>query len=638
MRTIPGLFESCVSKYVDSIYLWEKSADKFVGTTYKETHTLVYEFAAGLMKIGINKGDRLALLSEGKNKWVISELGIACNGAINVPLSVKLDPTEIKFRLQHSGCCIAIVSSNQIVKIREIKKELPELKKVITLDQMDIYEEDEVYFDSILELGKTFLKSNFQEFENRLHSVEENDPVNICYTSGTTADPKGIVLSHLNYYANVIQATGLFVVPPYHRSLMILPWDHAFPHTVGIYALMISGASLASVQPGKTVNETLRNVPINIKEIKPTFLLSVPALAKNFKKNIEKGIQEKSPLIQKLFKHALKIAYYYNSNGWEKGKGIRRKLLKPLYFLYDMILFKKVREGFGGKLEFFVGGGALLDIELQKFFYAIGIPMLQGYGLTEAAPIISANTLSKHKFGSSGMKVHFMDLKICDEDGKELPLGEKGEIVVKGENVMQGYWKNEAATKETIKDGWLYTGDMGYMDTDGFLYVIGRFKSLLIGSDGEKYSPEGIEEALADNSPFLDQLVLHNNQNPYTTALIYPAKEALLNFLRKNHQNALSDEAICLALKHIQSEISQYFSGGKFQGLFPERWLPSAIGILSEGFTEQNKMMNSTMKIVRGKIDQNYSELINFLYTPEARNICNEKNKEAIKKLLMTIE
>jgi long-chain acyl-CoA synthetase len=243
------------------------------------------------------------------------------------------------------------------------------------------------------------------------------------------------------------------------------------------------------VQAGKTGMETLKNIPINIKELKPNLLLSVPALAKSFRKNIETNIRAKGPVVNWLFHNALDMSYSYYQDGFNKGRGLQM-LITPLLWLFDKILFSKVREAFGGQLDFFIGGGALLDIDLQRFYYAIGIPMFQGYGLSEATRIISSNGLKRHKLGSSGDLVTPLELKICDTDGKELPLYEKGEIVIKGENVMAGYYKNEKATAETIKDGWLHTGDMGYMDKDGFLYVVGRFKSLLISSDGEKYSPQ----------------------------------------------------------------------------------------------------------------------------------------------------
>ncbi|HYW96610.1 MAG TPA: AMP-binding protein, partial [Bacteroidales bacterium] len=416
-------------------------------------------------------------------------------------------------------------------------------------------------------------------------------------------------------------------------TLLILPWDHSFAHTAGIYAVIASGASMASVQVGSSPMETLKNIPVNIKEIKPHFLLSVPSLAKNFRKNIEKGIREKGVVLEKFFNHALNVAYTYNGIGWDRGKGWR-SILKPYLKLLDTILFKKVREGFGGNLDFFVGGGALLDIELQRFFYAIGIPMYQGYGLSEASPVISSNAAHTHKLGSSGFLVKNLDVTICDDDGNVLPVGEKGEIVVRGENVMLGYWRNEEASHESLKDGWLYTGDMGYLDKDNFLYVLGRFKSLLISDDGEKYSPEGIEEAFTEQSKVIDQVMLYNNQKPYTIVLLYPNKETVRRIMKENSIDPSTDEGIKAALSLIETELLEYRTNGRYGDMFPQRWLPASIGILSEGFTEDNRMMNSTMKMVRGVITETYQDYIDFLYTPEAKNVLNDRNREAMKTLL----
>ena len=387
----------------------------------------------------------------------------------------------------------------------------------------------------------------------------------------------------------------------------------------------------AAIKIGKTPIETLRNVPINIKEIKPSFLLSVPSLAKNFRKNIENGIHDKGEKVEKLFISALKLAYDYNGLGIDRGKGLR-KIKLPLYKLYDKLIFSKIRKGFGGRLEFFIGGGALLDLELQRFFYAIGIPMFQGYGLTEAAPVISANVPACHKLGSSGKIVQNLEVKICDDKGNALPIGQSGELVVKGENVMVGYWKNEKATAESLKDGWLFTGDLGYLDTDGFLYILGRFKSLLIANDGEKYSPEGIEEAITEYSSYIDQMMLYNNQSPYTVALLVPNKEALSRYLKELNLNFITKEGQTAALKKIESEIAQFKEGGKFAGTFPQRWLPSAVAVLGEGFSEQNHFMNSTLKMVRGKITEYYKNRIDFLFTTEAKDICNHQNSTIISR------
>lgn len=634
MKTIVELLENSSQKYGNNPYLLEKKTDRYEATNYKETKEQTYKLAAGLLALGIKKGDRIALLSESRTDWVISELGILHAGAINVPLSILLkEGADLKFRLDHSESKWVIVSGNQVHKINSIKNDLKNLEKIILLDPKEDYSLDEIYIEEVKKIGEEYLNNNYDTFINGIRSISPDDYVNISYTSGTTADPKAIILSHRNYTANIEQTLTLMDVPEWWTTLLILPWDHSFAHTVGIYIMLATGASLAAVQSGKTYLESLKHIPDNIKEIKPDFLLSAPALAKNFRKGIEKGIKDKGKLIELLFKHALKVAYTYNGIGWDKGKGFKI-LLKPLYKLYDVILFKKIRKSFGGRLKFFFGGAALLDIELQKFFSAIGIPMLQGYGLSEASPVISGNVEKRYKLGSSGSLVKNLDLKICDEDGNELTVGEKGEIVIRGENVMKGYWKNERATRETIRDGWLYTGDMGYMDKDGFLYVLGRFKSLLISDDGEKYSPEGIEETITDRSPYIDQMMLFNNQKKYTSALVVPNGDALVRWAKNKNIDLSDSKGLEAVLIELDSVISQYREGGQYSDLFPSRWLPSAIAILDEPFSSDNKLLNSLGKMVRAKIVERYSDKIDYLYTPEAKNIVNPENLAGIKKVL----
>jgi len=633
MKTIIDLFEESVNKFPNNPYIWEKETSEFKALTYKESRDEVYRLAAGLLSLGVKRGDKIALLSEGRKLWVLSELAILYTGSVNVPLSIKLDGPDLHFRLEHSETSLVFVSGNQSPKIDSIRAKLPLVKRVIYLDSRDNLSEGDLFIGDLFKLGDEFLKNNLNKLIEAYKTVQPNDYANISYTSGTTADPKGIILSHRNYTANVEQALTLMDIPERYRTLIILPLDHCFGHVAGIYSFMAMGASIGMVQVGRTPLDTLKNIPVNIKELKPNLLLSVPALAKNFKKNIEAGIRSKGAMAEKLFNHAINISYSYNKDGWNKGKGLTI-LYKPLMLLYDRILFKKVREAFGGELDFFIGGGALLDIELQRFFYAIGIPMFQGYGLSEATPIISSNSLKRHKFGSSGHLVKYINLKICDDNGKELPIGEKGEIVVKGENVMVGYWKNPRATAETIKDGWLHTGDMGYMDKDGFLYVLGRFKSLLIASDGEKYSPEGIEESLVQHSNFVEQVILYNNQNPYTTALLVPSKESLKRALNEKQIKHDSPEAEEEAIKLINSEINKFKAGGEMGDMFPDRWIPSTFAILEEGFTEQNGLVNSTMKIVRGKVEEKYKDSLTYLYTPEGKNYLNQRNREIVRNLL----
>lgn len=631
-KTIIDLFESSVAKYGDKTFLLEKRHHAFQPTTYAETREQALEVGAGLASLGIRPKDKVAILGEGNNAWIISELGLFYAGAISVPLSIKLEESnDLLFRLQHAEVKAIFVSKQQLPKIRRIREQIPQVEHIIVFGHIPL-EKGETAFGTLKRLGRDYLSQHREEFLKIGAAIQNDDFATITYTSGTTADPKGVVLTHRNYTANVEQSLSRIDIPSSYRTLIILPLDHCFAHVVGFYIMIACGASVATVQVGATPMETLKNIPQNIREVKPNFLLSVPALAKNFRKNIESSIRAKGKFVERLFDFALKVAYEYNQDGYHKGKGWRI-LLAPIVGLFDAILFRQVREAFGGSLEFFVGGGALLDTELQRFFYAIGIPMFQGYGLSEATPVISTNSpkFHEHKFGSSGKIIEPLDLKIVDEQGRELPRGEKGEIIIRGENVMAEYWRNREATAETLRDGWLHTGDMGYVSEDDFLYVLGRFKSLLIASDGEKYSPEGMEEAIVDKSPFIDQILIHNNQDPFTSAIVVPNAEALRQELDKR---SVKEGRVEAAADILGAEIDRYRAGGPYAGEFPERWLPAALAIVDEHFTEQNGLVNSTMKVVRGKVEEHFKDRLDYLYTAEGRKLKNEQNLAALRKIV----
>ena len=632
-KTIIDLFESSVARYGEKTFLLEKRHHKFEPTTYAETREQALEVGAGLAAIGIRPKEKVAILSEGCNAWIISELGLFYAGCISVPLSVKLEESnDLLFRLRHAEVKTIFVSKYQLPKIRRIVGQLPELQHIIVFGHIPL-EAGEMALGTLKRLGRAYLADQRDRFLAIGQSIQNDDYATITYTSGTTSDPKGVVLTHRNYTANVEQSLSRIDIPSWYRTLIILPLDHCFAHVVGFYIMIACGASVATVQVGATPMETLKNIPLNIREVRPHFLLSVPALAKNFRKNIESSIRAKGPAAERLFELALRTAYCYNQDGYSRGKGWRF-VLWPAVKLFDLFLFRKVREAFGGSLKFFVGGGALLDAELQRFFYAIGIPMFQGYGLSEATPVISTNSPKYHwhRFGSSGKILIPLDLKIVDEQGHELPHGEKGEIIIRGENVMAGYWKNPEATAATVRDGWLHTGDMGYVSKDEFLYVLGRFKSLLIASDGEKYSPEGMEEAIVDKSPFIDQILIYNNQSPFTGAIVVPNRDALLRELEA--RGTAPSERAATAAAILGGEIDRYRSGGIFAGEFPERWLPAGLAIVDEPFTERNGLVNSTMKVVRGKVEEHFRDRIDYLYTAEGRKLQNERNLASLQKVL----
>ena len=628
--TIIDFVEKYTAKYDKDTCLREKVDGVWTETSYAKTREEGRILAAGFMALGLGKGEKVSLISEGKNLWVLTELGILYAGGVNVPLSAKLEETnDLTFRINHSDSRFVVSSKQQLSKVRRAIPQCPNVEKVIVFEDVEL-QENEMSIKTLREMGVKFLEEHPGELEKRIATIGPDDYANISYTSGTTADPKGILLTHRNYTANVEQGNSVISIDRGDVMLILLPLDHCFAHVAGFYTMMFHGGSIATVPVGKNPLATLKNVPGAIKEVRPMVMLSVPALARNFKKNIETGVKAKGPLVEKLYNFALNNAIKYNKEYYNRG-GWR----KPLVALFDKLVFKSVRENFGGRMKFFVGGGALLDIELQRYFCAIGIPMFQGYGLSEATPIICANSMGHARFGSSGRIVRPMECVILDSEGKEVPYGEKGEIVVKGENVMAGYWKNPESTAKTVVDGWLHTGDMGYIcpEDHDFLYVTGRFKSLLISADGEKYSPEGFEDSLTDGSKFIDQVILHNDMKPYTILLLVPNMDALKEYVKS--QNAKLDpqsvEAKKLMLDKLQAEIDNYKTGGSKGGMFPDRWLPAAIAVLPEAFTERNGLVNSTMKIVRGKVEKYFADRIDYAYTPEGKLLYNEKNLESLK-------
>lgn len=618
--TIIDFVNEYVDKYQNDTYLREKVDGVWTETSFIKTRDEARLIAAGFMSLGLNKGDKVSLLAEARPMWVIAEFGILFAGGVDVPLSYKLESDyDLTFRINHSDSRFIVASEMEIEKVRRVIAQCPAIEKVIVMDDIPLHE-GEIYLKDVREAGVKFIEEHPGELEARMASVGPDDYANISYTSGTTADPKGILLTHRNYTANVAQGASVINIDRGDIMLIILPMDHCFAHVAGLYTMMSYGGSIATV-PGKTPQAQLRNILPTMKEIKPQVMLTVPAISRSFKKAIENGVKAKGKTTEKLYNIALKNARAYYKDYYNQGGA--QFWRKPLVKLFDKIIFSKIRETFGGKMKFCVGGGALLDIELQRYFCAIGMPTFQGYGLSEATPIICSNAPGFARFGSSGRIVSPMECTIRDDENRILPNGQTGEIVIKGENVMAGYWKNPEATAETIVDGWLHTGDRGYIckEDPRYLYVTGRFKSLLISSDGEKYSPEGYEDNLAVVSKYIDNVILHNNQSPYTIVLVVPNKEAL-------RAAAPGDKEAQLRL--IQADVDSYRKGGIRAGQFPEKWLPTAIVVCEEPFTEKNGLVNSTGKVVRGKVEKHFEKRIEYAYTPEGKQLINPQNMAAL--------
>jgi len=639
-RTIFKMLNRASNRYAKESYLSQKGDDGWIRTTFEEAKLKAHLIASALLELGIGYEDKVAMLSEAKTDWIIAEFATLYTGGISVPLSIKLLPEEISFRVNHSDAKLFIISENTIEKVisQWEKYENKDLELVV-LDkpsdkitkQCEAYNFDEkklLFIDDLYQLGKEKLEENRSKIDQIENNIMEEDVVTISYTSGTTGNPKGIMLTHLNYYSNSHEAVNTFKIKELISTLIILPTDHSFAHTVGIYTSLVKGISIHFVDARGGGMNALKNIPINLVEANPNFLLTVPALTSNFINKFKEGIRAKGSLIEGIFNRGINAAILRNGNGYKKPRILIQLKTLLNFGIANVLIFKKLKLIFGSKIEFLVGGGALLDIKQQQFYKAIGMPVYQGYGLTEAAPIVSTNTPYEFKMGTSGKVLGNMICKICDENGLELSRGQKGEIVIQGDNVMKGYYKNEKATNETIKNGWLFTGDLGFFDEDNFLVVVGREKALLISEDGEKYSPEEIEEAIVNCSLIIQQVMIYNDHKKFTTALLTLDHKNTLDWLRSNAIDSYED-----IIKKVKTELVLFEGQKEYKGKFPKKWIPSNFQIIEEEFSESNQMINSTLKMVRHKITTSYQDRLDSMYISDAQNLTLKENINVVSKL-----
>jgi len=637
-KTVINLLRTAATKYKNDPYTTEKNEQGWVSKTYSQMDEDTSYVAAALMENGFSKNDKISILSEGRTNWVMGELSAFKAGVIVVPLSIKLLPEEALFRVNHSDSRAILVSQVTFEKVAQVfsKFEHPDFKLIYLDDDLskittllEIYsidaQKDIILFSQLLKQGKEIWAEKKEKVNEFIESIEEEDIATISYTSGTTGNPKGIMLSQYNYYYNSNDAIKWFNLEEKLKTLVILPIDHAFAHTVGIHASLIRGINICFVDARGGAVNLLKNIPINLKEIKPDYLLTVPALTANFMKKIQEGIEAKGAFAKYIFMRGMQTGMQINQDGYRKAGFITKLINYPYYKFADALVFSKVREIFGGKLKFCVGGGAYLDIRQQKFYYTLGIPIYQGYGLTESAPVISTNTGHTHKLGTSGKPLPGLECKVVN-DNKECAVNQIGEIIVKGDNVMSGYYKNPSATAETLHGEWLHTGDRGYLDDDGFLYVVGREKALLISQDGEKYSPEEIEEAISNSSNYISQIMLWNDHSRYTAAVI-TLEEAKIKSLIKSKGYTKAEDVV----REIEKSFYHFKKLKEYKRKFQVKWIPSVFTILDEPFTENNKMINSTMKMVRYKIAEIYEDKFNRMFEAGFKSN-GEENIETIRK------
>ncbi|MBK5200603.1 MAG: AMP-binding protein [Spirochaetaceae bacterium] len=634
-KTIIRMLHEAVERYPERAYTTKKVEDKWVACSYSECNKITDKIAASLITRNFATDEKVSILAEGSTEWVNTEMGIIKSRGVSVPLSIKLTAEEIGFRVNHSESTIIVVSHNTFqkvessiqffdhkVKILYLNKFGDEIEKIAKKNNW-VEWEDYLLYSSLISEGEKILETNPNIVSDKEKEINENDTINICYTSGTTGNPKGIMLTHLNYWANSHDAVKIFELPDNcFETLVVLPVDHSFAHTVGIYTSFLRGITLHFVDSGNNNASIIRNFPKNLKEVNPSFMMSVPSISGNFMKRINQGIAKTGGIGEKIFINGLKAGIARNGDGFNTGSSFTKFKTAVPYFIADKVVFPKLREVFGTSLNYFVGGGALLEAKQQRFFAAIGIPIYQGYGLTEAAPVISSNSPLRCKYGTSGMVAPSIKCKIMIDDTTEAKVMEKGEIVIQGDNVMKGYYKNPEATAEVLRDNWLWTGDLGYFDNDGFLVVTGREKALLINRDGEKYSPEEVEELMYNNIECINQLLIYNDHKFYTTSLVTLQDDIVAKMIVENNLKT-PEEAHDFIIKQLRSYEE------KATGV-PNVWLPHKFAIIEKPFSEDDGLVNSTMKLVRYKTIEFYKDRIDKLYIDNETN--SQLNIDIIKK------
>jgi long-chain acyl-CoA synthetase len=415
-----------------------------------------------------------------------------------------------------------------------------------------------------------------------------------------------------------------------YETLVILPLDHSFAHTVATYAGLIKAITLSFIDARKGSTSIIPNIPINLKERSPHFVLTVPSITGNFMKKISEGVAAKGNLLNGIFTRGIRAGVELIGDGYHKPSFSTRLKFGFSHWLAKSILFGKTKQVFGNSILFCVGGGAILEVKQQEFYAAMGLPVYQGYGLTEAAPIISANSPAVHKFGTSGKVIPGVECCIMKSDTEEAAEGEKGQIVIRGDNVMKGYFRNPEASVEVLRDGWLWTGDLGYYEEDGFLMVIGREKALLIAPDGEKYPPEEIEELIAARTDVFNQILAYNDMKKHTTALVTLEESSCRKLFK-----AKGVTTAAAAIDALMIEFEAYRNVAKGENMIPPAWRPAVFEIIPKTFSEDDQLVNSTMKLVRHKVVEFYADRIEAMYAD--LDVKNERNLGAVTELFELI-
>ncbi|MBI5470810.1 MAG: long-chain fatty acid--CoA ligase [Ignavibacteriae bacterium] len=593
--TIPEMFLSLTARYAHSTrpMLMAKKDGEYRPISYQEVRRAAELTAFGLAALGIERGDRVSIIAENRPEWVYCDQAIAALGAISVPVYPTMTAKQNEYIFNDADVKAVFVSNQfQLTKVLKSIDSVPTLKHVIVMNEYTNVAEPQVMsYADLLERGKEFSKQHPDHVSNATKRVKPDDLLTLIYTSGTTGNPKGVMLTQSNLCTNVRGASSHIRIEEGDVLLSFLPLSHSFERMAGNYTALACGATVAYA-------ESIETVQANLIEVRPTIVTTVPRLFERMHSRIMKQVSAAPMKRQKIFFWSIATGKAYAAA--KKAKRFS-PMLNVKHAIADKLVLSKIREKLGGRMKFMVSGGAALPKEFGDFFEAIGIVIIEGYGLTETSPVISANKLEEYKFGTVGRPIPHVEVKIAHD----------GEILARGPNIMKGYWKLPEMTTEVIdKDGWLHTGDIGKFDNEGFLRITDRKKHLFVSSGGKNIAPQPIENLFLA-SKYIEQFVLIGDRRMFCTALVVPDFDSLKAYADEhgipythNHdlvQHPEVNELIEKDIDQIQKDLANFERVRKFI-------------LLSRPFTIEEGELTPTQKIRRKVVEEKYAELIDTMY------------------------